>query len=201
MDNISQIEALLFVAGDEGMTLADLCQLTGFEKPAVQQLLEVLAQRYQDGPSALMIRHSGADYALVTKPALGKVVRRYFDQDLNQKISTAQLESLVIIAYRQPISRTEIDQIRGVKSAGTIQKLVQQGLIEAVGRLDEIGRPIVYGTTPAFLDYFGLKDLAELPELPEIQDLQAATDFQLEDGQEANLFAREGETTTPKERD
>ena len=125
MNNLSQIEALLFVAGDEGMALSALCSITQFDKPAVLNLIEALANKYADDPnSALEIRETDGMYRLVTKPALGAVVKGYFEAPAQATLSQAQLESLVIIAYKQPITRIEIDQIRGVQSAGTIQKLM-----------------------------------------------------------------------------
>lgn len=172
MNNLSQIEALLFVAGDEGMTLATICSITHFDKPAVLSLIEALANRYADDvSSALEVRETDGAYRLVTKPALGAVVKGYFEAPANATLSQAQLESLVMIAYKQPITRVEIDQIRGVQSAGTIQKLMLRQLVVEVGRKDEPGRPILYGTSAEFLDYFGLKALSDLPPLPDFESL------------------------------
>ncbi|CAK8054019.1 SMC-Scp complex subunit ScpB [Eupransor demetentiae] len=197
MSNTSQIEALLFVAGDEGLTLAEIAQITGFDQAALPPLLEELTQQYQNSDSALMVRQDKRRYSLVTKPDFGPLLRRFFDLPVSDHLTQPQLETLVIIAYQQPITRVAIDQIRGVRSAGTIQKLLLHHLIEAVGRLDEVGRPILYGTTADFLDYFGLKDLEELPELPDIEQ----ADLDQEELAEADLFGNRDEEAVKTEED
>lgn len=171
MNAISQIEALLFVAGEDGLSAAELAKLTDYDKGAIPGLVDELWQKLNENDGPLTIRSADGRYVLVTKPAYGKLVSSYFDLPVNSKLTQPQLETLVIIAYEQPITRVEIDQIRGVRSAGTIQKLQLHQLIEAVGRKEEIGRPILYGTTTDFLDYFGLGSLADLPELPDIRDV------------------------------
>lgn len=171
MNAISQIEALLFVAGGDGLSAAELAKLTDYDKGAIPGLVDELWQKLNENDGPLTIRSADGRYVLVTKPAYGKLVSSYFDLPVNSKLTQPQLETLVIIAYEQPITRVEIDQIRGVRSAGTIQKLQLHQLIEAVGRKEEIGRPILYGTTTDFLDYFGLGSLADLPELPDIRDV------------------------------
>ncbi len=173
MNNLAQVEALLFVAGDEGIKIEDICQMTQFDKSAVITLIDELATNYANNlNSALEIRESDGAYRLVTKPELGATVKGYFDAPINATLSQAQLETLVIVAYKQPITRVEIDQIRGVQSSGTLQKLALRQLIVATGRKDEPGRPIMYGTTTEFLDYFGLKKLTELPPLPDFDTLE-----------------------------
>ena len=172
MNNLAQIEALLFVAGDEGITSQALCQITQFDKPAVIALIEQLANKYADDTmSALEVRETDGAYRLVTKPSLGGIVKNFFDAPDNATLSQAQLETFVIVAYKQPVTRVEIDQIRGVQSAGTLQKLMLRQLLVETGRKDEPGRPIMYGTSAMFLDYFGLKSLTELPPLPDFETL------------------------------
>ena len=173
MNNLAQVESLLFVAGDEGIKIEDICHMTQFDKSAVITLIDELATNYANNlNSALEIRESDGAYRLVTKPELGATVKGYFDAPINATLSQAQLETLVIVAYKQPITRVEIDQIRGVQSSGTLQKLALRQLIAATGRKDEPGRPIMYGTTTEFLDYFGLKKLTELPPLPDFDTLE-----------------------------
>ena len=168
MDNQAKIEALLFIAGDEGITLGDLANLTGLLKPAVHGILGQLAEKYaQDNHCALKLLVSADTYRLATKGELAPVVKDYFETPLTVPLTPALLEVLAIIAYRQPITRLEIDDLRGVQSSGSIQKLVMQGLVETRGRLNVPGRPFRYGTTTAFLDYFGLAELRELPPLSE----------------------------------
>lgn len=168
MTPLAQIESLLFVSGDEGMTVADLATVTGLMKPAVLATLERLAQKYAaDADCALELMVNDTTYRLVTKEAASEVVQRYFESPLSTTLSPASLEVLAIIAYRQPITRIEVDEIRGVQSASTVQKLVLRRLIEAAGRLDEPGRPKLYRTSAYFLDYFGLQQLNDLPPLPD----------------------------------
>ncbi|UUE17281.1 SMC-Scp complex subunit ScpB [Leuconostoc mesenteroides] len=172
MNNLSQIEALLFVSGDEGISVKNMSIITGFDRSAIQGLLEELVLKYDtDLSSALQIRESDDVYRLVTKPELGGTVKQYFDSPVNATLSQAQLETLVIVAYKQPITRVEIDTIRGVQSSGTLQKLALRQLVHEVGRKDEPGRPIMFGTTDEFLDYFGLKSIEELPPLPDFNML------------------------------
>lgn len=168
MTPLAQIESLLFVSGDEGMTVADLATVTGLLKPAVLATLERLAQKYvADTDTALELMVNDTTYRLVTKEAASEIVQRYFESPLSTTLTQASLEVLAIIAYRQPITRIEVDEIRGVQSASTVQKLVLRRLIEAAGRLDEPGRPKLYRTSAYFLDYFGLQQLSDLPPLPE----------------------------------
>lgn len=172
MSNLAKIEGLLFVSGDEGITVGELSSITGFMKPAVMGMLEQLDQRYEnDDDCALTLLHSGETYRLATKSALADVLKAYFEKPLTSPLTQALLEVLAIIAYRQPITRVEIDDLRGVQSSGSIQKLVARGLVETHGRLDVPGRPFKYVTTDAFLDYFGLQSLQDLPPLSEQMSL------------------------------
>lgn len=181
MNNLSQIEALLFVSGDEGISVKNMSIITGFDRSAIQGLLEELVLKYDtDLSSALQIRKSDDVYRLVTKPELGGTVKQYFDSPVNATLSQAQLETLVIVAYKQPITRVEIDTIRGVQSSGTLQKLALRQLVHEVGRKDEPGRPIMFGTTDEFLDYFGLKSIEELPPLPDFNMLDLGDDIDSE---------------------
>lgn len=173
--NTAQIEGLLFISGDEGITVGDLAKVTGFMKPAITAILDKLAARYEEDPnSALVVLHSGQTYRLATKPTLAPVIKQYFEIPLTVPLTNALLEVLAIIAYRQPITRLEIDEIRGVQSSGSLQKLMARGLVDTHGRLDAPGRPFRYVTTESFLDYFGLSSLEDLPPLPEQEDLDSA---------------------------
>ena len=169
--NLAQVEGLLFISGDEGITLGDLAKITGFMKPALRRMLADLQTKYaQDQDSALILLQSADTYRLATKQELAPVIKHFFEVPLTVPLTTALLETLAIIAYRQPITRLEIDSIRGVQSSGGIQKLMVRGLIDTKGRLDAPGRPFLYVTTDNFLDYFGLGSLDELPALPEQVD-------------------------------
>lgn len=170
--NLAQIEGLLFISGDEGITLGDLAKITGFMKPAIIGMLDQLEQRLAtDDNSALVLLKSADTYRLATKHSLSAVIKRYFEVPLTSPLTKALLEVLAIVAYRQPITRLEIDDIRGVQSSGSLQKLMARGLIDTHGRLDAPGRPFLYITTNAFLDYFGLDNLKDLPPLAKQEDL------------------------------
>ena len=173
--NTAQIEGLLFISGDEGITVGDLAKITGFMKPAITTILDQLAARYAADPnSALVVLHSGQTWRLATKPALAPVVKQYFEIPLTVPLTNALLEVLAIVAYRQPITRLEIDEIRGGESSGSLQKLMARGLVDTHGRLDAPGRPFRYVTTESFLDYFGLASLDDLPPLPDGVDVDTA---------------------------
>lgn len=178
MTNIEQVEGLLFVAGDEGISLAELAHATGFMRPAINHLLDEIKQRHQanaDDPLCLLV--NDGVFRLATKVELAPVIKRYFEAPLATSLSQASLEVLAITAYQQPVTRIDIDEIRGVSSTATLQKLVLRNLIEAHGRKDEPGRPILYQTTNYFLDYFGLATIAQLPPLPQVAE--ADTDHPL----------------------
>lgn len=173
MSNLAKIEGLLFISGDEGITVTDLSNITGFMKPAVLGLLNKLGQQYAENDDcALTLLQSDETYRLATKSSLSDVIKAYFEKPLTTPLTQALLEVLAIIAYRQPITRIEIDALRGVQSSGSIQKLIARGLIETHGRLNVPGRPFRYVTTNAFLDYFGLQTLKDLPPLTKQMSLE-----------------------------
>lgn len=167
----AEIEALLFVAGNEGISLAQLSQLTGLMKSAVIEQIGVLNKKYvADEDCCLEIIVTNEFYRLATKSKFAELLKNYFEAPNMSALSRAALETLAIIAYQQPVTRVRIDEIRGVKSHGSIQKLLAFELIEEAGRLEAPGRPILYKTTENFLNYFGLHSLDELPSLPEISE-------------------------------
>lgn len=173
MSNLAKIEGLLFISGDEGITVTDLSNITGFMKPAVLGLLNKLGQQYAENDDcALTLLQSDETYRLATKSSLSDVMKAYFEKPLTTPLTQVLLEVLAIIAYRQPITRIEIDALRGVQSSGSIQKLIARGLIETHGRLNVPGRPFRYVTTNAFLDYFGLQTLKDLPPLTKQMSLE-----------------------------
>lgn len=195
VSNQAQIEGLLFISGDEGITLGDLAKITGFMKPAVLAILQTIKEKYdQDPDSALVLLESDQTYRLATKHELAPVIKHYFEVPLTIPLTKALLEVLAIVAYRQPITRLEIDDIRGVQSSGSLQKLMVRGLVDTHGRLDAPGRPFQYVTTAAFLDYFGLTSLADLPPLPDQDDLTA-------DDMTGDLFLEAFQARNPQGKD
>lgn len=163
---LSELEALLFVVGDEGITLEELSYLLESETAVVYEWLQVLQQNYQENElSALHILEVGNHFVLTTKKKFAPLLKKYARSPIANTLSQAALETLSIIAYKQPITRLEVDEIRGVQSAGSVQKLAARQLIEEKGRVEGPGRAILYGTTDYFMDYFGLKTLEELPDI------------------------------------
>lgn len=157
------VECLLFVA-TEPLALKTLAEVLQVDEERLQSALEALEERLQ--ASGLQLVQVAGGYQLCTRPEFADVVARYL-QPQPSKLSRAALETVAIIAYRQPITLPEIEAIRGVQSDGVVRTLLQRGLIQEVGRKQAAGRPVLYGTTPQFLHYFGLNSLDELPELEE----------------------------------
>jgi segregation and condensation protein B len=157
------LEGLLFVA-DGPVPLSRMATALEVAPEAVQVLLKELEGSYSS--RGLRLQWSGGNTVqLTTAPAAAPVIERFLGLETGSRLSAAALEALAIIAYRQPTTRPEVDAIRGVNSDGVIRTLVSKGLIEEVGRKEAPGRPILYGTTPTFLQHFGLVSLDELPEL------------------------------------
>lgn len=171
LSNQAKIESLLFVSGSEGISLTELSQMVGMLKPAVHDQIARLNEKYRDDSScSFEILEAGERFRLATKKGFAPLLRQYFEAPSMVEISGACLETLSIVAYKQPVTRIDIEEIRGVQSGGMIQKLLLLDLIREDGRLDAPGRPILYSTTANFLDYFGIKSLSDLPELPEGKD-------------------------------
>lgn len=168
MNNIAKIEALLFVAGDEGLSLDVLSALTKISREQVLVALESLINRYENSEdSGLTLIETANAYQIVTKKEYVSYIKEYAQSPYSQKLSHALLETLAIVAYKQPITRIEIEEIRGVQVTGNLHKLRARQLIKEVGYLEKPGQPLLYGTTDFFLDYFGINSLTELPELNE----------------------------------
>ena len=173
----SIIESLLFVSG-EPLALKDICRIVEEDFKYVEDLMRELMNIYNGASSrGIKIISLNGTYQLVTKTKNSEYVQKLLKKNVRQSLSQASLESLAIICYKQPITRVEIDEIRGVKSESAIQRLVEKNLVEETGRLEVPGRPILYGTTDEFLRHFALNDLGDLPsiELFEADDEVAAT--------------------------
>lgn len=161
------LEALLFIAG-EPVTVAQLVQALELPADAVEAALEALAAGCAG--RGIRVQRHGDHVQLVSAPEAAAVIERFLGVQPQAKLSAAALETLAIIAYRQPITRAQVDALRGVDSSGVIRALLGRDLIAETGRLDTVGRPILYATTDEFLRQFGLGQLADLPpiELPEL---------------------------------
>jgi len=158
----SLLESLLFVA-DEPIAVSQLAKVLEVKGKFIEEALERLRTEYSQ--RGLRIQRKGERVQMVTAPEAAPHIERFLGLQLSGKLSTAALETLAIIAYQQPITRAQIEAVRGVNCDGVLRTLTSKGLIEEIGRLEQVGRPILYGTTFEFLQYFGLQDLAELPPL------------------------------------
>ena len=164
------LEALLFASG-EPVTAAQLAQVLELDTDTVQRLLQDMSEEYAGPGRGIVLLQLEDRWQLSTKNEFGEQVKKMLDTRRNTPLSPAALEVLAIIAYNQPVSRSFIDQIRGVDSGSPVQTLLARGLVEEAGRLDLPGRPISFATTDTFLRCFGLSSLADLPPLHEQEDL------------------------------
>ncbi|MGD9678069.1 MAG: SMC-Scp complex subunit ScpB [Vulcanibacillus sp.] len=163
----SVIEGLLFAVGDEGIDLKQLATIIELDVEIVNDLIHDMQGDFKREKRGIQIVQLADSYQLTTLPEHIKYFERLATSPNNSTLSQAALETLGIIAYKQPVTKSDIEEIRGVQSERALKTLLNKELIKEVGRLDTIGRPIVYGTTRNFLDYFGLKTLSELPPLSE----------------------------------
>lgn len=184
---MSRIEALLFVAGDDGMTARQLAQYLEVETIDIEAGLSELETQYNEKEEhGITIKQLAGTYQLTTKQSVADTIKKLVEYPTSQVLTSASLEVLAIIAYKQPITRAEVEDLRGVKSERPIQTLVSRALVQEVGRAEGPGRAILYGTTKEFLNYFGLKDISELPPLPtEESEEEEATDLFMTKFQEA----------------
>lgn len=165
----SIIEGLLFLAGEEGISPKQLAEVTDQRQDLIVEALQDMKSSFENQGRGLQIVQIAGNYQLATLPQHAPYFEKLAYSPSRSTLSQAALETLSIIAYRQPITRIEVEEIRGVKSERAIHTLVNKDLIEEVGRADAIGRPILYGTTKAFLDYFGLASLQDLPDLADFE--------------------------------
>lgn len=165
------LEALLFVTAEPIPVTRFLALLGAVTKQDVDQALASLAQDYEQEGRGLQLAEVAGGYRIVTKAEFAPWLKRLEKVKAPSKLSRSALESLAIIAYKQPIVRAEVEQIRGVETSGVIRTLLERKLVRIVGRKEEPGRPIMYGTTKFFLEHFGLRDLSQLPPLREFKEL------------------------------
>ncbi|WP_079530172.1 SMC-Scp complex subunit ScpB [Halobacillus hunanensis] len=175
------MEGLLFASGEDGVTEKKLAELLEVSQTSLKTILEQLTRDYQQADRGITLMDTNGTFHLTTKPEHAPYYKKLLDTTTSTRLSQAALETLAIIAYRQPITRIEIDDLRGVKSDRAVQTLSNRGLIEEKGRKEAIGRPVLFGTTREFLTYFGLSSIEELPPLQEIEQQH---DFE----EEADLF-------------
>ena len=180
-ERLGILEGLLFAVGDEGINIQQLEYVLEVNELEIKSLFIELKERYASISSGIDIIEVAGVYKMTTKKDHAAYLKRLIQNPNQRGLSNAALEVLAIIAYRQPITRHEIENIRGASSDNVLRKLLTFSLIEEAGRLEGPGRPILFRTTDDFLDYFGIKTLEELPELPFV-----TPDFSLDE--ESDLF-------------
>ena len=166
-------EALIFVA-DEPLDAKTIARVLRVDQPAVEEAIQSLVEDYANRGGGLQLRQIAGGWQISTQPEHHEHVRAYLKSKPSAKLSLASLETLAVIAYKQPVTVPEILEIRGVQSPSAIKTLLDKRLIVAKGRKETVGRPMMYGTSKEFLIQFGLKDLSELPSIEDFQDLAGA---------------------------
>lgn len=181
------LEGLLFSSGHEGININQISEVLEVSKSHVSYLIDELIYDYESQSRGIRIGKSQSNYYLTTKPEHNIYYKKLLSSPNQAKLSQAALETLAIIAYNQPITRVEIEDIRGVNSDRAVQTLVARSLVEEKGRKNTVGKPTLFGTSIDFLTFFGLSTLEDLPDLPEDVTEQAVE-------KEADLFFESLET-------
>lgn len=177
MEKEGILEGILFVQGDEGITLESICKIMEIDMDEAKSLLLSLKNHYEEKNRGLRIRFLGNAFKLTTKEEHKVYYQRLFTVPENRELSPQALEVLAIIVYNEPITRIEIDELRGLSSDYTIRKLLAKGLIKEAGKSTMPGRPNLYKTTHEFLDYFGMASLDDLPRLEEQEEPSKETEL------------------------
>ncbi len=159
------IEGLLYVQGDQGLTIDEVADILEIDKEEAKNLILSLKQDYIDQDRGLRINYLGNSFKLTTKEEHKEYFKKLLENPKNNLLSNQALETLAIIAYNEPLTRIDVDEIRGVDSVYVMRRLLAKGLIKECGRSDKPGRPILYKTTDEFLDYFGLASKDDLPQI------------------------------------
>ena len=165
------LEGILFVVGDDGATVKQLTEILEIDNETLKNLIIELKNDYEKDDRGIRISILGDSFKLTTKKEHHEYYEKLLTDDINNTLSSSAIETLAIIAYNEPITRVEVDEIRGIQSAPMIRKLVAKGFLKEVGKSDLPGRPILYKTTSEFLDYFNMSSLKELPKIDEVKEV------------------------------
>ncbi len=171
------LEGLLFIQGDEGVTLEDICKILEVDMDKAKELLLKLKHSYEQNNRGVRIHFLGESFKLTTKEEHRAFYQKLSMTPENNTLSPAALEVLAIIAYNAPITRVEVDEMRGLSSDYTMRKLLAKGLIKEAGKSTMPGHPTLYKTTQEFLDYFGLATLEDLPQIKSEEKLEERTEL------------------------
>lgn len=191
-DLIAAVEAVLFAAAEPVHPKEIAAAFDGASELEVSAAIDALRARYAEGPGGLTVEQVAGAFRLATKPEVGATVRKFFRQRNRTRLSPAALETLAIIAYRQPMTVPEIQAVRGVDPSGALKSLLEKAMVRILGRKKVVGNPLLYGTTKQFLVHFGLNRLEDLPSIEEFDGFLGV----LERGEEP-LFP--GDTIAPDE--
>lgn len=161
------LEGLLFLVGDDGLSLEQMSNILEISNDDVLDILNSLKNKYSDNSTGIMIKKFGSLYKLTTKNEYSKYYKKLEEISSIRNLSQSALETLAIIAYNEPITRAEVDELRGVNSSQMIRNLIAKDFVKEVGKSKSFGKPTLYGVTDSFLDYFGLADIKDLPKLEE----------------------------------
>ena len=169
-DKLAILEGLLYVVGEDGIHLGQLTALLDLDEASVKKMLRHLKRRYDQKEYGIELVSYAGVYKILSKPVVSPYIQKLFQTSKANTLSQSALETLAIIAYKQPITRFEIEELRGVGAEVMLRKLIMRGLIEEVGRSEAPGRPILYGVTEEFMDSFKLYSLDDLPKIEEIKN-------------------------------
>lgn len=183
MNKLAVLEGLLFVVGEEGLTFEQIEDVLELNEDEAKELVRELKSRYEQDDRGLRIDFLGNRFKITTKFEHKAYYQKLIENPTTNTLSQAALETLAIIAYNEPITRIQVDKLRGVASSQMIRKLVAKGFIKEVGRSEMPGRPILYETTSEFLDYFGLPNIEALPDMSNF-----IKDAESDDKKETDLY-------------
>jgi len=173
MEDLSKksiLEALIFISDRPLMVLEIKEVLDGTSDNEIKDIVNTLNQDYEQTDRSFRITETAGGYRMETEPKFGPWLKKLYKSRMKEKLTKPSLETLAIIAYRQPVTRAEIEAIRGVNADGVVRTLLERGLIKISGRKEAIGRPILYSTTREFLEHFGLTNIADLPKMEEMPE-------------------------------
>lgn len=175
---LQQVAEALVFAADTPVTPRDVAEIyaevTGEDRPTDEQVaaaVERLNDAYEESERVFRIELWADGYRMATVAQVAPFLKSYFNRDQDRRLSRSLMETLAVVAYRQPVTKPEVDFVRGVDSSYAVNKLLEKGLIDVVGRSESLGRPLIYGTTAFFLEQFGLKSIDDLPDLREIEEI------------------------------
>ena len=183
MNKLAVLEGVLFVVGEEGLTFEQIEDVLELNEEEAKELVRELKSRYEQDDRGLRIDFLGNRFKITTKFEHKAYYQKLIENPTTNTLSQAALETLAIIAYNEPITRIQVDKLRGVSSSQMIRKLVAKGFIKEVGRSEMPGRPILYETTSEFLDYFGLPNIEALPDMSNF-----IKDAECDDKKETDLY-------------